>query len=75
MRAVSLSSVRDPNKNKMAGVNSRFADVSQSKILRIQKNAVPENTMRATKFDLKVFKGKRRLQTLENSAVKFVIFR
>lgn len=75
MWEVSLSSVRDPNKNKLAGVNSRFADVSQSKILRIQKEAVPENTKTAMKFDLKVFKDKRRLQTLENSAVKFVIFR
>ena len=43
MRAVSWSIMRDPNKNKMAGVISRFADVSESEILRMQDDAVPEN--------------------------------
>ena len=33
-----------PNKNKMAGVNSRFASVSESEILKIQEDAVPEST-------------------------------
>lgn len=47
--------MRDPNKNKMAGVNSRFASVSELEILRIQ-DGVPENTKKAIKFDLKVFK-------------------
>ena len=56
-----------------AGVNSRFADVSESEILRIQEDAVPENTQTATKFGLKAFKGKRRLVILLNSALKFVI--
>ena len=45
----------------MAGVNSRFADLSELEILRIQENAVLENTKKTTKFGLKVFKGKRRL--------------
>jgi len=40
----------------MAGVNSRFASVSESEILRIQQDAVPENTKRAMEFGLKVFK-------------------
>ena len=31
------------SKNKMVGVNSRFSSVSESEILRIQKNAVSEN--------------------------------
>ena len=45
--------MRMPNKNKMAGVNSRFASVSESEILKIQEDAVPENTKKATKFGLK----------------------
>jgi len=53
--------MRGPNKTKMAGVNSRFVSVSESEILRIQEDDVPENTKRATKFGLKVFKGKKRL--------------
>ena len=31
--------MRKPNKNKMAGVNSRFASVSESEILKIQEDA------------------------------------
>ena len=36
--------MRKPNKNKMAGVNSRFASVFESEILKIQEDAVPEST-------------------------------
>ena len=36
--------MRKPNKNKMAVVNSRFASVSESEMLKIQEDAVPENT-------------------------------
>ena len=36
--------MRKPNKNKMAGVNSRFASVSESEILKIQEDVVPEST-------------------------------
>ena len=39
--------MRKPNKNKMAGVNSRFASVSESEILKIQEDAVPENIKKA----------------------------
>ena len=48
--------MRKSNKNKMAGVNSRFASVSESEILKIQEDAVPENTKKATKFGMKVFR-------------------
>ncbi|CAH3013806.1 unnamed protein product, partial [Porites evermanni] len=41
----------------MAGVNSRFAQVSEVEILQIQDKAVPENTKKATKYGLKVFKA------------------
>ena len=43
--------MREPNKNKMAGVNSRFASVSESEILKIQEDVVPENTKKATQFN------------------------
>jgi len=64
--------MRDPNKNKMAGINLRFASVSESEILRIQDDAVPENTKKSTKSGLKVCKGKRRLHTLQTSVLQFV---
>ena len=47
--------MRKPNKNKMAGVNSRFASVSESEILKMQEDAVPENTKKATKFGNQCF--------------------
>ena len=50
--------MRKPNKNKMAGVNSRFASVSEKQILKIQVGGVPENTKKATKFGMKVFRVK-----------------
>ena len=56
MRTVSRSIMRNPNKNKMAGVNSCFADVSESEISRTQEDAVPEKTKKAIKFGLKVLK-------------------
>ena len=34
--------------NKMAGVNLRFATISEAEILKIQEDALPENTKRAT---------------------------
>ena len=41
-------------REKMA---SRFASVSSEEITQINDEAVPENTKRATKFGLAVFKG------------------
>ena len=46
------------HKKKMAGVNSRFASVSESKIVKIKDDSEPENTKKATNFGLKVFKDK-----------------
>ena len=40
--------MREPNK-KTAGVNSRFATISEAEILKIQGDAVPENKRKATK--------------------------
>ena len=44
--------------NKMAGVNSRFVSVSESKKVKIKDDSVPEKTKKATNFGLKVFKDK-----------------
>ena len=52
-------------------MNSRFASVSESEILEIQDNTIPENTKKATKFGFKAFKGKGRLQRICNSVLKF----
>lgn len=56
----------------MAGVNSRFASVSESEIVKIQEDSIPENTKKATKFGLKVFKGKRTSHILQTSVYQFV---
>ena len=34
--------------SEMAGLNSRFASISETEILKIQEDAVPENTKKAT---------------------------
>ena len=54
--------MRKPDKNKMAGVNSRFASVSESEILKIQEDALPENAKKATKFGMKDFPCSKILQ-------------
>jgi len=56
----------------MAGVNSRFASISESEIIKIQEDSVPENTKKATKFGLKVFKGKWRSHILQTIVFQFV---
>jgi len=61
--------MRKANRNKMAGVNSRFASVSESKILKIHEDAVPENTKKATKSGMR---GKRRLNILQTSVLPFI---
>ena len=48
--------MHDPNKNKIADVNSHFSKVSESDILRIQ-NLIPEPTYLPMKFGLQIFKG------------------
>ena len=40
--------MREPNK-KTAGVNSRFATISEAEILEIQGDTVPESKKKATK--------------------------
>ena len=45
--------MRKPNKNEMASVNSGFASVLELEILKVQEDAVPENTKKAKKFVIK----------------------
>ena len=51
----------------MAGVN--LASIYESEILRIQDDAMLQNTKRATKFGLKVFKAKRKVHTFANQCL------
>jgi len=60
--------MRDSNKNKMGGVNSRFTS-SESEIVRMQEVAVQENTKKAMKSGLKVFKGEKNFLTIDFRAV------
>ena len=41
----------------MAGVNSHFAEVTKDDTLAMQDNAIPNNTKKATKLGMKVFRG------------------
>lgn len=56
-------------KNKVAGVNSRLAKVSEAEILQIQDEAVPDNTQKGTNYEMKVFKGRRRLHSVKKCLV------
>ena len=53
----------DPNKQNG---RRKLASIYESEILRIQNDAVLQKTKKATKFGLKVFKGKRRVHTFAN---------
>ena len=44
----------------------KLASIYESEILRIQDDAVLRKTKEATKFGLKVFRGKRRVHTFAN---------
>ena len=56
----------------MAGVKSRFASISESKIVQIKDDSEPENTKKATNSGLKVFKDKWRSHVLQTSVFQFV---
>lgn len=53
----------------MACLNSRFASVSELEILRIQEDAVPENTKRAINLTWKFSKDGKHLPTFNFRAV------
>ena len=39
----------------MAGVNPNFATISEAEVLKIQEDAVPENTKKATKSVVEIW--------------------
>ena len=45
------------NTETKAGVNSRFVEVTENDILRMQHSATPNNTKKAIKLGMKVFRG------------------
>ena len=47
----------------MAGVNSRFAEVTENDILRMQDITIPNDTKKATKVEMKVFRNKQCFNT------------
>ena len=64
--------MRDPETiNRMIGVNSRFANVSESEILNY-KMMLYQKTQRRQQIDKKDFKGSRRLQAIKNTVLKFL---
>ena len=54
-----MSTSREVNNETIAGVNSRFAEVTENDILRMQDTAIPNNTKKATKLGMNVFRGKQ----------------
>ena len=48
-----MSTSREADNETMAGVNSRFAEVTKDGILRMQENAVPNNVKKASKLGVR----------------------
>ena len=57
-----MSTSREVDNKTMAGVNLRFAEVTENDILRMQDIRIPNNTKstkKATKLGMKVFRDKQ----------------
>ena len=52
-----MSTSRKVDNETMAGVNFRFAEVTEDDILRMQDNAIPNNTKKTMKLGIKDFRG------------------
>ena len=50
-------------KQWLAGVNSHFAEVTENDILRMQDITIPNDTKKASKLRMKVFRDKRCFNT------------
>ena len=50
-----MSTSREVDNETMAGVNSRFAEVTENDILQMQDITIPNDTKKATKLGMKVF--------------------
>ena len=53
-----MSTSREVDIETMAGVNSRFAEVTENDILRMQDITIPKDTKKATKLGIEVFRDK-----------------
>ena len=47
----------------MAGINSRFAEVTENDIMRMQDITVPNDTRKATKLGMKILRDKQYFNT------------
>ena len=54
-----MSTSLEVDNETMAGVNSRFAEVTENNILRMQNFTIPNDTKKVTKFGMKVFRDKQ----------------
>ena len=58
-----MSTSREVDNETMAGLNSRFAEVTEKDILRMQDITIPNDTRKATKLGMKVFRDKQCFNT------------
>ena len=54
-----MSTSREVDNETMVGVNSRFVEVTENDILRMQDITIPDDTKKATKLGIKVFRDKQ----------------
>ena len=54
-----MSTSREVDNETMAGVNSRFSEVTESGNLRMQDITIPKETKKDTKLEMKVFRDKQ----------------
>ena len=52
-----MSASWEVNNETMVGVNCRFPEVTENDVLRMQDDAIPNNTKKAMKFGMNVFSG------------------
>ena len=54
---------REVDNETIAGVNSCFVEVTENNILQMQENTIPNDTKKATKLGMKVFRDKQCFNT------------
>ena len=54
-----MSTSQEVDNETMAGVNSRFAEVTENDNLRMQDITIPKDIKKATKLGMKVFRDKQ----------------
>ena len=58
-----MSTSRDVDNETVASVNSRFTEVTENDILRMQDITIPNDTKKATKLGMKAFRDKQCFNT------------